>query len=95
MRFIQSKDFRLSPGSIWKLLAREKELIITSNGRPIAVLSFTDEDSVEETLEALRRAKAEISLKELRKSAIGNGTDKLSEKDIDHEIKKYRREKRK
>ena len=95
MRFIQAKCFRLSPGNIWKLLEQEKELIVTSNGRPIAVLSYTDESSVEETLKALRMAKAELALKELRKTSLAAGTDKLLPEDINREIKKYSREQRK
>ena len=37
MRFIQIRDLR--PSEIWEQLADEREMVITAQGKPIAILS--------------------------------------------------------
>ena len=39
MRFLSVRDFRDKSAQIWKDLPDEREMIITSNGRPIAILA--------------------------------------------------------
>jgi antitoxin (DNA-binding transcriptional repressor) of toxin-antitoxin stability system len=55
MEFITVRDLRTRPGQIWDKLRRQRDLILTSNGRPIAVLSHIEEGRVEDTLALLRR----------------------------------------
>ncbi len=43
MRFITVRDLRGRPGQVWSKLSREKEVILTSNGKPIAILSAVSE----------------------------------------------------
>ena len=39
MRFISVRDFRTSSPEIWKNLLAEREMIVTNNGKPIALLT--------------------------------------------------------
>ena len=59
MRFVSVRELRGRSAAVWKTLADEKDLVVTSNGKPIAVLSATSEESVEESLRAVRRARAQ------------------------------------
>ena len=43
---------------VWRSLAQEKDLVVTSNGKPIAILSATTEGTLEGSLSALRQARA-------------------------------------
>ncbi len=45
MKFVTVRDLRGKTAALWKQLEQEKELVVTSNGKPIAVLSATDENS--------------------------------------------------
>jgi antitoxin (DNA-binding transcriptional repressor) of toxin-antitoxin stability system len=92
MEFITIRDLRTRPSQIWDKLRQQRDLILTSNGRPIAVLSHIDEGGVEETLAALRRARAQAALSRLRADAAAQGLDHLSTDEIDAEIAAARNE---
>ncbi len=50
MKFVSRRELRISPGTMWKKLEQEKDLVITSNGRPIGVQTLANEDSLEDVL---------------------------------------------
>jgi prevent-host-death family protein len=56
MEFVTIRDLRLKPAEVWDKLRRQRELVLTSNGRPVAVMAGVREDDVAETGAALRRA---------------------------------------
>ena len=91
MRFISVRDLRLKPGEVWKLTKQEKDLIITSNGRPIAILVGKTEETLEEELDAIQRARALRALGSLQKESVLKGTDQISSAEIDLEISAVRR----
>lgn len=86
MKFVTVRDLRLKPGDVWKLARKEKDVVVTSNGRPVAILTGVDEESFESELEAIRRGRALKTLEALHAQSREKGTDKLSEKDIQAEI---------
>ncbi|NIM97433.1 MAG: type II toxin-antitoxin system Phd/YefM family antitoxin, partial [candidate division Zixibacteria bacterium] len=58
MRFVSVRDLRSKGRQVWKELESEEELVITSNGRPIALLTGVNENNFEQVLRDLRRARA-------------------------------------
>lgn len=90
MEFITVRDLRTRPAEIWDKLRRHRDLILTANGRPIAVLSSIEEGGVEETLASLRRARAQAALSRLRADAAARGLDRLSEDEVEAEIEAAR-----
>ena len=58
MKFLSVRDLRGKSAKVWKDLPEEKEMIVTSNGRPIAILASIGESNVEESLAAFRQARA-------------------------------------
>ncbi|MDP2682655.1 MAG: type II toxin-antitoxin system Phd/YefM family antitoxin [Deltaproteobacteria bacterium] len=38
MKFVSVRDLRGKSAQLWKTLSAEREMIVTSNGRPIAIL---------------------------------------------------------
>jgi len=95
MKFVSIRDFRNKTASIRKALATEHEIVVTSNGRPFAILAEVDEDTFEEKLAALRRARAHALLDRVHAKAKARGLDRLTMKEIDAEIAEARRERRK
>lgn len=91
MKFVSVRDLRGRTSELWRDLERERELVVTSNGKPIAILSATDEDSFEQSLRALRRWRAGDALSKLQREAAARGLDKLTAADIDSEIRASRR----
>jgi len=94
MEFVAIRDLRLKPGEVWDKLRQQRELILTSNGRPVAIIAGVGEEDVEETLAALRRARAQVAVSRLRRAAAERGADKLSAAEIEAEITQARRERR-
>jgi antitoxin (DNA-binding transcriptional repressor) of toxin-antitoxin stability system len=95
MEFVSVRELRIQPGQVWKRLAESNELIITSNGKPIALLSGITDQTLEQTLTALRRARAQVAVSQLRASAQARGADKMTAREIDAEIKAARKDRRK
>lgn len=95
MKFVSSRDLRINPGAVWKRLREEKDLVITSNGKPVGVLTFADEDSLEDVLTTLRQGRALLAAARIRQSAIGKRLDRLSDNDIETIIQRTRTLRRK
>ncbi|WP_423223646.1 type II toxin-antitoxin system Phd/YefM family antitoxin [Candidatus Amarolinea aalborgensis] len=94
MEFVTIRDLRLKPGEVWDKLRQQREIILTSNGRPVAVIAGVGENDVEETVAALRRARAQAAVSRLRRAAAASGANKLSAAEIEAEIAQVRRERR-
>ena len=91
MKFISIRDLRGKSAEVWKKLPGEREMIITSNGRPIAILAAVNESNLEESLSAFRQARAVEAVASLQRRSIELGTDNISMNEIDAEIKAVRR----
>ena len=86
MRFVSVRELRGRSAAVWKALAEEKELVVTSNGKPVALLTATSEESLEESLNAARRARAQVAVSAMQQASLRAGTDRMSIDDIDKEI---------
>ncbi len=91
MQSITLQEMRAGSKELWMRLKNEGELILTSNGKPVALLAGVTKKNAEKTLKAFRQAKAIIAVKELQKSAVRSGLNKLTPKQIEAEIKAARR----
>ena len=87
MEFVSVRDLRIQPGQVWQRLNKSGELVITSNGKPIALLSSVDDATLEQTLTAIRQARAQMAVSKLRAAVQASGMDKLSPDEIDAEIR--------
>ena len=94
MEFITIRDFKTSSVNIWERLAQEQEMIITNNGKPVALLTPLSDKTLEDTLVAVRRAKATNAVKLIQQQSKKNGTDKMSLEEINNEIKLARKERK-
>ena len=90
MKFISVRDLRGKSAEVWKNLPAERELIVTSNGRPIAILSAVNESNLEESLSAFRQARAVEAVMSLQRQSTVQGTDIITMEEIDAEIKTVR-----
>lgn len=91
MKFITVRDLRGRSGQVWIKLAQEREVVLTSNGKPIAILSAVSEDTLEESLTAVRRARAVAAVEKMQRQSVQAGTNSLSPREIASEIKAVRK----
>ena len=90
MKFITVRDLRGRSAEVWRQLAEEHELVVTSNGKPIAILTSTNEDTFEQSTREARRARALRAVGTLQQQSVKKGRERLTDEDIDAEIAEAR-----
>jgi antitoxin (DNA-binding transcriptional repressor) of toxin-antitoxin stability system len=86
MKFVSVRDLRGRSAEIWRELPGEREMVITSNGRPVAILAAVSESSLEESLAAFRRARAIDGVSSMQRRSTATGADTIPAADIEAEI---------
>jgi antitoxin (DNA-binding transcriptional repressor) of toxin-antitoxin stability system len=95
MKFLSVRDLRGKSAQVWKDLPEEREMVVTSNGRPVAILAAITESTLEEALSAFRQARAVEAVVSLQRKSARQGTDKISMEKINTEIKAVRKKRQK
>lgn len=90
MRFISVRDLSIKPKEVWQKV-KEEEMVITSNGKPIALLSAVTEETLERTIRLIRRARALMALEEMQGQAIKLGLNRITDSQIESEIRAVRK----
>ncbi len=91
MQFVTVRDLRSKSAEIWQKLKEEREVIITLNGKPIAVMAPVEEGKLEESLRLTRRVRAMMAREALQESSIKKGLDKITPEEINAEIARVRK----
>lgn len=91
MKFLSVRDLRGKSAQVWKELPGVREMVITSNGRPVAILAAITESNLEESLSAFRQARAVEAVASIQRRSVELGTDKISMDEINAEIKAVRK----
>ena len=91
MKFVPARDLRIRPGSVWKNLKASRRLVITSNGKPQAILKDISGKDLEEEWKNDIIADGLSALSRIRAAACTNGTDALTVEEIDKEIRASRK----
>ena len=94
MRFVTVREFRGNAAKVRKELDAEREIVLTSNGKPFAMLTPVEPGTVEEEASAIRQARARLSVDRIREHARGTGLDKMTMAEVDALIAKVRRGRR-
>jgi antitoxin (DNA-binding transcriptional repressor) of toxin-antitoxin stability system len=92
MKFVSVRDFRTSSSNIWNTLPEEREMVIVNNGKPIALLTPLSDKTLENTLSAIRQAKAINAVKLIQQESIKKGINSTTMDEIDEEIKRIRKQ---
>jgi antitoxin (DNA-binding transcriptional repressor) of toxin-antitoxin stability system len=73
-------------------LPEEQELVITNNGKPIALLTPLSDKTLENTLSAIRQARAINAVKLIQQESLKKGLEKTTMEEIDEEIRRIRKQ---
>ena len=91
MTFLAVKDLKKTK-ELWRKLEEDKELVITCEGQPRALMVPVTAENFEEQLRVVRRARLGDILKEVREKAKQHP---ITEAEIEAEIQAVRRGNRK
>jgi prevent-host-death family protein len=89
MKFVSTRDLRNRPGFV-RALADKEDLVLTSNGKPVALLLGIDEDELEETTQIIRQARAKRALSRIRQDIASRGAERKLLSIVDREIRAVR-----
>ena len=73
MNFYSIRDLRTDAKSLWQTINEGDEAIITNNGKPAAVMISIPEGFFDESIQAIRQARAMIALNSMRLRASRDG----------------------
>ena len=90
MKYVATRELRNRPGAFQDLV-EEEDVVLTSSGKPFALVIGVDDANVEETVRLVRRVRAEQALSRLRKRAAEQGLDRLPDSEIEKEVQAARR----
>lgn len=80
-----------SPRLLKEKLAKKHELLLTSSGKPIAVImEIQNAEDAESEIQNIKDARSRLAITRIRESAKEYGSDKMSLNDINAIIKKTR-----
>jgi len=92
MRFFSASALRTDTKEIWQALGRSEDVVLTTNGKPRALVIDIPGDDLEMSLKMVSSARAMLALQSIRAAAITNGTANMSMDEIDAEIATARAE---
>jgi len=91
LQVMTARDFRVRPGAVWRTLKRTGRLMVTSRGRPLALVTDIEGRDVEEELQAANLARLTLAVSRLREQARRSGANRMTMQEIDREIRAVRR----
>ena len=92
MRFVSSREIRVNPRPVFQAAEEGDEVVITSRGKPVALLLGISGEDLDETVRLVRRARAQAAVSRMRKAAAREGSDSMSREEIEEEISAARNE---
>ncbi len=92
MKFVSSREIRVNPRPVFQAAEEGDEVVITSRGKPVALLVGVDGEDLEESVRLVRRARAQAAVSRMRKAAAREGSESMSREEIEEEINAARSE---
>jgi hypothetical protein len=90
MNFVPYRILRNQPKVLRERLKNEGQLVITSNGEPMALLLDIEPDQIEETIKLIAQLRAQQAVSMMRQAARDRGLEQLDEDAIEAEIQAAR-----
>lgn len=93
MQFIPYRNLRNEPSAVREQLSTEGELVVTNGGKPFALMiDIPENENIDEILLMASRIRAQMAVRSIRSKARINGTNKLTDEQINEVIQKTRKE---
>ena len=93
MVFFSASALRTETKEMWQALDRSEDVVLTTNGKPRALVIDIPDGDLEMSLKMISSARATLALQRIRSNALAQGNADMSTEEIDAEIAAYRAEK--
>jgi prevent-host-death family protein len=91
MRFASVRDLRNRPGSVLGDASTSEEIVLTSNGKPVALVVPIRGDRLEQELRVYRQVRAQLAIQGMQNAAKAAGLDSMGTDQIDDVVADVRR----
>ncbi len=91
MDFVPYRVLRNEPGMLREKLSEQGQVVITSDGQPIALMVSIEPARLEETLQLVSRLRAQMAVSHMRQEAARRHLDKTTPRQVDDEVRRSRR----
>jgi len=89
---VTTKDLRAESGAVWKKLEAGKDIVVTRNGKPFALLVHSSAEALEPMLRAIRAERLMATVQKIQQQSVARGADKMTMKEINAEIAEAHKE---
>jgi antitoxin (DNA-binding transcriptional repressor) of toxin-antitoxin stability system len=90
MQTITVEQLQQNANEILGQLSEEPDFIVTTDGKPVAILTKMVGKDIQSSLAALRRARAIAAVADMQRVAAEAGLDRMTPEEIDEEIRAAR-----
>jgi len=87
------RELRSSTSRLKEILSVDGKIVLTTNGKPAALLLDLDEDTMEEVLIDFRIAQSRRAIRKMQDQSVHSGNNNMTLDEINNEIASARREK--
>ena len=92
MKFLTIRELQSSTSPLNEMLSDDEKVVLTTNGKPAALMIKIDESSFEDILMDIRAAQSRRAIRQLQEQALQTGLNHMSLEDINAEIAAARSE---
>jgi len=94
MKMIASRELSSRPGAVWADLASQGAVVVTRDGLPLGIITPTSPETLLEDMQEIVFAKARRAVSSIREAAAANGTRDMGMAQIDAEIRRARKDRK-
>lgn len=94
MNFITSRELRTKGSKLWEELNECQQMVVTNNGKPVAMLIPVSESGLEADMSTLIKIRAMQATESMQMRSVALGLHKLSMSEINGIINEVRNENR-
>lgn len=94
MEFVPYRLIRNQPNELRKKLEKQGELVVTVDGEPLAIMLQVPKGSLEDLVMLVSQVRAQLAVARIRQNARQNGTDQMTDEEINSVIQETRAQRR-
>ena len=94
MRSVSLHELQSLSASAWEALVEDKDVVVTSNGKAVAILSAATDSTLEDALADLRQSRGLLAVARMQSAARDAGLDRWSLDEVNVEIGRSRQQRR-
>ena len=86
MKFLSIRELRASTGKLNEMLSKNGQIVLTTNGKPAALMIGISEESFEDVITDIRIARSRRAIRQMQELSVRSGLGEMTLDEINAEI---------